>query len=67
MWFGVLHICVAIATNDPGDNCVSMSVRNQPTLEACQAAMDLFIEAFGKRSREFWVPVKECQKREPQG
>jgi hypothetical protein len=67
MWVGTFHICIALVANDPGDNCVSMSVRNQPTIEACYAAMNLFIEEFAKRGGEFWVPVKECQKAEPQG
>jgi hypothetical protein len=68
MWIGIFHICIAIATTDPSNNCISMFVRNQPTIEACYAAMDLFIEAFAKRGPSpCWVPVKECQKAEPQG
>jgi hypothetical protein len=67
-WIGTFHICAALAANDVGDNCASMSIRNQPTFEACHAAMDLFIEEFKKRGpANFWVPVKECRKQEAQG
>jgi hypothetical protein len=75
MYRMILHACMVLSAPEPSpappggwDNCIVLNDRgSSPTLEACQSKLDLLVKEFRKRPGEWFFPVKECQKREPQG